>query len=274
MHRAQCSILLVVVGMISWVGVAAIAQYDGAIPPPEKLAEGFDSITKEQSEAWLSVLAGPVFEGRGTGQLGYVRAAHWVAGRAAEFGLEPMGEGGTYFQMLPMSRQTIDTKQSKMTGPEGLVIPFAKNLGLDRFGSEAEISGKVVFAKVVGDTPRFEENSLQGKIVIYVTDSKNEMRGGFLFARQRPAAALRVVATEPKTSPQLKRGTRGTSSNSGTISLSAATLFANAAGVSSDCQGERLYRHHGLRRGRFYFLASARRGGGCSQCIGMATGSR
>ncbi|MFY8199021.1 MAG: hypothetical protein ACOVLE_00015, partial [Pirellula staleyi] len=49
-----------------------IAQYDGAVPPPETLVTGFDSISAEQSQAWLSILAGPVFEGRGTGQLGYV----------------------------------------------------------------------------------------------------------------------------------------------------------------------------------------------------------
>ncbi|MCU0716004.1 MAG: hypothetical protein MUD03_07745, partial [Pirellula sp.] len=70
---------------------ALLAQYEGSLPAPESLAVGFDSINAKQSEEWLGILAGPGFEGRGTGQLGYVRAAHWVAGKAAEFGLEPMG---------------------------------------------------------------------------------------------------------------------------------------------------------------------------------------
>ncbi len=57
------------------------AQYDGAEPPPQSLAPGFDSITAEECRQWLNVLAGPGFEGRGTGQEGHVKAAHWIAGK-------------------------------------------------------------------------------------------------------------------------------------------------------------------------------------------------
>jgi Peptidase family M28 len=211
----------------------ARAQYDGAASVPEALAAGFDSISKEQSEAWLSILAGPVFEGRGTGQVGYVRAAHWVAGKAAEFGLAPMGEGGTYFQMLPMSRQFIDDSQSKMTGPGELSIPFNKNIAIDRFASLPEVAGKVVFVKLVGDNPTVEENSLTDKIVIYVADSKNERRIGQIIGNQRPAARFRVVDSITSSATQLKRPGRAPTGLSGTISQSAATLIANAMGGSS-----------------------------------------
>ncbi len=50
------------------------AQYDGAEPPPQSLAPGFDSITPDECQQWLNVLAGPGFEGRGTGQEGHVKA--------------------------------------------------------------------------------------------------------------------------------------------------------------------------------------------------------
>ncbi len=60
------------------------AQSDGNATVPEAYRKGFDSITTEQAKAWLSVLAGPNFAGRGTGQPGYFKAAHWVAGKAAE----------------------------------------------------------------------------------------------------------------------------------------------------------------------------------------------
>jgi hypothetical protein len=212
----------------------AVAQYDGAMSVPETLAPGFESISKEQSEAWLSILAGPVFEGRGTGQVGYVRAAHWVAGKAAEFGLTPMGDGGTFFQMLPMSRQVIEESQSKVTGPSDLSIPFAKNLALDRFASQPEIAGKVAFVKLVGDKPQIEENSLRDKIVIYVTDAKNEARDAQIIGTQRAAVRLRVVTSTPTANNQLQRSRRAPSSTSGSISLSAATLIANATGGSSD----------------------------------------
>jgi hypothetical protein len=212
----------------------AIAQYDGAVPPPETLVTGFDAISAEQSQAWLSILAGPGFEGRGTGQLGYVRASHWVAGKVAEFGLEPMGDGGTYFQMLPMSRQTLDLTQSKLIGPTDLSIPFFKNIGFDRFSNQPEISGKIAFVKLVGEAPKLEDNVLRDKIVVYVTDTQNEGRASFVLGRQRPAATLRVVTDEPKSTSQLQRAGRGQNGNSGTISQSAAMLIVNATGGSAD----------------------------------------
>lgn len=208
-----------------------VAQYDGALPAPKPLAVGFDSITKEQSQDWLGILAGPGFEGRGTGQLGYVRAAHWVAGKAAEFGLEPMGDGGTYFQMLPMTKLFVDGMQSKVAGPGGLVIPMEKNVGLDRFPSQPELSGKLAFVRLVGDSPRFEEKSLAGRIVLYVADAKNEGRASFLLGQQRAIGVLQVTDKEPQSTPQLKRGGRTSNSAAGTISRVAATLISNAAGV-------------------------------------------
>lgn len=210
---------------------ALLAQYEGSLPAPESLAVGFDSINAKQSEEWLGILAGPGFEGRGTGQLGYVRAAHWVAGKAAEFGLEPMGEGGTYFQMLPMTRLFVDGPQSKAMGPNGLAIPFEKNIGLDRFPSQAELTGKLAFVRLVGDNPRIEDRSLSGRIVLYVADAKNEGRAGALFARQGAVGILQVTDKDPVSTPQLKRGGRGSNSAAGTISRVAASIVSNAAGV-------------------------------------------
>jgi Peptidase family M28 len=211
-----------------------LAQYDGAVPVPEPLAAGFDAITPEQSEAWLSVLAGPVFEGRGTGQVGYVRAAHWVAGKAAEFGLEPKGEGGTYFQMLPISRQFIEDSQSKLVGPNDLSIPFAKNIALDRFAAAPEVSGKIVIVKLVGDKPQIEENLLANKIVIYTTDERNARRASQIIGSQGPAARFRVVDTTSGSANQLQRPGREQSGVTGSITRSAATLIANAMGGSAD----------------------------------------
>ena len=91
-------------GLSSFFSITVRAQYEGATAPPEALRAGFESISSQQCEEWLNILAGPGFEGRGTGQEGYVKAASWVSGKLAEFGLKPMGDAGTYFQMLPMSR--------------------------------------------------------------------------------------------------------------------------------------------------------------------------
>ncbi len=209
------------------------AQFSGSIAPPNEFKTGFDAITDQHAEEWLSILAGPNFEGRGTGQVGYTKAAHWVAGKAAEFGLEPMGDGGTYFQMLPMSRRSVEPSQSKLTGPNELSIVFDKAIGLERFTNVPEVSGGVAFVCLTGESPKIDESvSLRDKIVFYTADEKAQGRAQGLLARQRPVATFRIVAEEPKSGSQLQRegGRQRAASLSGTVSTAAAEKIVSALG--------------------------------------------
>lgn len=217
--------------IVAVMAVPSYAQFEGSQTVPDAWKPGFDSINAETANEWLSLLAGPKFEGRGTGQPGYTKAAHWVAGKAAEFGLQPMGEGGTYFQMLPMTQLTVDSGNSKITGPDGLNISATNNLGFDRFADQPLVKGKVVFVTLTGETTGFQENELQGKIVIYATD-KPDGRAQQLIARERPAVALRVVDAPPKSGSQLLRegGRRRSTSVSGSITKMAAMEIAEKLG--------------------------------------------
>jgi hypothetical protein len=85
-----------------------LAQYDGAVDPPEKFAPGFNSITEENSQALLKVLAGEEFAGRGTGQEGYLKAAKWFAEQLEKSGWQPGGPEGSWFQTIPFIRTDID----------------------------------------------------------------------------------------------------------------------------------------------------------------------
>ncbi len=212
-------------------GLEVQAQFDGSIEPASDLKTGFDAITDERAKEWLSVLAGPVFEGRGSGQIGYTKAAHWVAGKTAEFGLEPMGDGGTYFQMLPMSRLWVEPTQSKLTGPNDLSILFDKSIGLERFTNVAEVSGGVAFVRLFGDSQKLDPSvSLRDKIVFYTADAKAQGRAAGLIANQKPVATFRIVDGEPKSGSQLQRegGRQRAASLSGTISTAAATTIVKA----------------------------------------------
>ena len=229
--------------MSALLASTAWAQYGNVTPVPENLKPGFESITPEQCEQWLNVLAGPGFEGRGTGQVGYVKAASWVAGKLAEFGLEPIGDNGTYFQMLPMKRRAVVLEDSRIEGPDGLQIPAEGNLGFERFTDMQEIPAEIVFlnysnprgdlnkaleATAQGDGPAM---SLRDKIVIYQADDDANSLPVQL-ARQRPAAAIRVIDGVPKSISQLIRGggrTRNTSI-SGTITREAAIKLAKGLG--------------------------------------------
>jgi len=216
---------------IAFLSPASQAQFSGSIEPPADYKTGFDVITDERAKEWLSILAGPIFEGRGTGQVGYTKAAHWVAGKAAEFGLDPMGDGGTYFQMLPMSRLFVEPTQSKLTGPNDLAIVFDKAIGLERFTNVPEVSGSVAFVGLAGESPKFDESvSLRDKIVFYTADEKSQGRAQQLLARQRPIATFRIIESEPKSGSQLQRdgGRQRAASLSGTISASAASVIVTA----------------------------------------------
>ncbi len=215
----------------------AMGQY-GEVPEiPADLKAGFDTISVDQAKKWLGVLAGPQFEGRGTGQVGYMKAAHWVAGKVAEFGLEPIGDGDTYFQIMPITRRSPDMDLCKLTGPDGLEIAGKGNLGFERYTNQSEIVGKVVFLNLTGAQATLPEDvDLRDKIVIYSTDDDAFARAPRNIAVRRPAASIRIIDSEPKSIPQtIFPGRRSRSTSvSGTIRNTAAAKLAEGLALPSD----------------------------------------
>ena len=212
-------------------------QYAGVTPIPEELREGFESITPERCQQTLQILAGPAFEGRGTGQPGFTRAAHWVAGQVAELGLQTIGDQDTFFQMVPLIRRQPDMSQCRISGPGGLLIEGAGNIGLDRFTDEPEIDADVVLLNISGDNPSLaEELNLRDKVVIYVTDEAAAARAPRMIARKRPAAAIRVIDSEPSSSSIIvfPNSRSRSTSVSGTITRSAATQILQAMNGQAD----------------------------------------
>ena len=181
-------------------------QYSPPSPPPADLKTGYDSMTIEQAQEWLGILAGPKFEGRGTGQPGYAKAAHWVAGKLAEFGLEPIGNNGTYFQMLPMKRRMPILEECFISGPEGLKIDAVGNMGFERYSDAQELTGPVVFINFSGPNTGLPQGTqLRDKIVFYSADAAASRSAAMQIARQRPLGAIRVINDEPKSITQLVR---------------------------------------------------------------------
>lgn len=231
MPRLSVRLACVVAGF-GWLWAAPVAaQFSGAEPVAEALRPGFESITPEQAKSFLEVLAGPQFKGRGTGQVGYTKAAHWVAGKVAEYGLEPRGEGGTFFQMLPMVRLTIDATDSALTGPKNLKLSCDQGISLDRFADQSLVSGKVTFLQIRGANASLPEDlDLRDRVVVFTTDDANAGRAPFLIARKGPALTLRVVEQPVASSSQLLRrdGRTRSTSASGTITRAAASELLTA----------------------------------------------
>jgi hypothetical protein len=184
---------------------SALAQYAGAEPAPEQFRRGFESIVEEQAREWLSVLAGPSFAGRGTGQPGYTQAADWVANKLAELGWQPIGDNGTYFQNVPLIRIGPDLQKSFITGPDELKIGGEKDLGFTNCVADSSVTGKVVFVNARGADQRLPDDvSFKDRVAVLV-----DREAGSRFVREiwkkQPAAVIRVTQDQPTSRTRIVR---------------------------------------------------------------------
>lgn len=211
----------------------AVAQYAGAEPVPNDLQPGFESISVEQSKEWLSVIAGPEMNGRGTGQPGYSKAAKFVAEKLKEFGVEPKGDNGTYFQNLPMTRRVPLIDQCRILGP-GFQVPGKGNLGFERYTDRGQVVGEAVLLVFGRDSKNLpNELSLRDKLVFYVADESAATSAPVTIAKKRPAAAIRIIDGVPGSISQLVQYGKATRSTSvsGTIRREAAVAMFGRLGV-------------------------------------------
>jgi len=84
--------------------IASFAVATLTLPPRRALAElppVFSQQALLERVAWLSA---PEREGRGVGTKGLDEAADWIAAEFRKAGLEPGGDGGTWFQSFPSTR--------------------------------------------------------------------------------------------------------------------------------------------------------------------------
>jgi hypothetical protein len=63
-----------------------------------KLLKQFHTIQSEEMMSWLNKLCSPEFNGRLTGTPEFIASATWVASKFKEWGLQPKGDNGDFFQ--------------------------------------------------------------------------------------------------------------------------------------------------------------------------------
>lgn len=119
---------------------AALAQaattHLGGKPLPQDRAAGATTVTVADCQKWLGTLASKEFEGRGTGQPGYEKAANYVADHFKVLGLEARGENGSYFQTVPWQMTAVVAAKTSIEFRRGETvlhtIPAERLLGTDR----------------------------------------------------------------------------------------------------------------------------------------------
>lgn len=169
---------------ITALALAAIAAASCVLPGPATRSPGgsprqsiavapalaFDGA---QAKAHVDYLADPARGGRFSGSPGYLDAARYVADRFRDIGLEPHGDGGTYFQRFTMPIVDLTAMSTlSSSGPAGSAtyrarVDFTESVG-GRAGSgtaEAEIA-VVGGAARTGGQNDFAGANVRGKIAL------------------------------------------------------------------------------------------------------------
>ena len=213
--------MLVVIAGLLLAGRTTRAGYPNATAPPAKWKTGFDSITEEESEEILSILVSDGFDGRGTGQQGFVRAAHFVAGKLAEYGFEPIGDNGSYFQNLPYTLSSPDVESSFILLNDGSRIQGETDLGFLRTSGTSQItapaaviSGKVRGARLIPDRGKITDR------IVIVDGDGYDRRFESILMRAGAVATLFVAAEEPRNSSDITYGGQRSFRNGLTASIS------------------------------------------------------
>jgi len=101
------------VGQTTLLVVSVLGQAEpqkstlGPLMPPTNYLQGVRMFDEAQALKHIEYLAGDELEGRRTGTPGGQAAGDYVAARFAEYGLQPAGSNGTYFQPFTVVYTTI-----------------------------------------------------------------------------------------------------------------------------------------------------------------------
>ncbi len=189
--------------------------------PPDRNA-GAATVDLAQCKQWLGTLASPEFEGRGTGQDGFQKAADYVAAHFRQLGLEARGDNGSYFQHVPWADARVDAAKTFVefqgAANSAIRIPADRLTGSASIGMQT--TGEVLLLVLdapAADTPQrgaaapsvpgLEAVDATDKVVVAVVRAGGDNRGALAMARYavlqglqgKHAAAVLFADTEPVT---------------------------------------------------------------------------
>ncbi len=200
------------------------------------------AITAADLRQRLYLIADDSMMGRETGSAGAFKASAYVAAEFRRLGLEPAGDGGTYFQTVPFWVVAMDP-QSRLVTSGGSTL----QLGIDFLPVSFAVPPKVlehtpiVYAGSVADTASLVAPAgITGKFVILDVPAGFDRRAiGPLLGRYRDAATVGIVALDQLGAEQIARIREGrpvsdTSRNPRAIALVWLSRRAATAALGSD----------------------------------------
>src|SRR5262249_9631292 len=118
--------------------------------------------------------------------IGNVKGTQYIAGELKRLGIEPAGENGGYFQLVPVVERSFD-ETSKFSLDGAQLAPWTDYVMRDQGAGQRSISGvQTVFGGWWGDQSKMiTRDAADGKVVVLAT-RPGEVGGGAPGLPNRP----------------------------------------------------------------------------------------
>ncbi len=159
--------------------VMAVATLGGvnAQNSDEVKMKAINAVTPYDIQEWCEKLVSAEFRGRGTGDIGYERAAQWTEDQYKAMGLKPMGDNGSYQSVFPQPSTKVLAVGSitgeYIMGKDTLVkeYQYLKDYFPTGLSASGKVKGEVVFAGSGISAPElgfdaYKGVDVEGKVVI------------------------------------------------------------------------------------------------------------
>ena len=225
------------------------------------------AITPADLERRLFIIAHDSMMGRETGSEGAFKTTAYIAAEFQRLGLQPAGDNGTYFQVVPFWRIAVDPSSRLNVG--GSSLELRRDFLPSSPVTARTLDVESVFAGPVNDGERLiSPEQGRGKFIIVDLPPGMSMRGAQLNARRWPdAAAIGFAALDAVAPEQIARITEGRPARDSSLNATlppiilltrraaASILGADLSTLSPGAAGKRVTGRVGFTNGRVAFPA-------------------
>ena len=141
-------------------------------------------VTFDAKAAWTYIrdMSTDEMRGRKSGQLSGVMGEEYVASKFKEWGLEPAGDNGTYFQNFTIEHRNVEegVKFEIVTARERRDFYYGDNWRIQRYSGSGHFSEEIVFVGYGIHAPDKEYDDyagvdVKGKVVMFTTGSPQKL---------------------------------------------------------------------------------------------------
>lgn len=187
MSRIRKGVLALALSAALFLAPAALVADEGPVAPTRA---AYESIHGQEALDHIKVLASDEYEGRDTGSEGERKAADYIVRHFKEWGLEPVGDGGTYFQRYSIGDTSGLGEKNALSirfGGETVELAVGKDFHPFSFSANARVEGELVFAGygITSTEPAYDDYAgldVSGKVVLILRHEPQQKDASSPFA--------------------------------------------------------------------------------------------